>query len=71
MTIRELFDFLATLYENQIHDPNPVPEIKARLIWRDENNAVICEKIVDFGFSSGLYPYLTIEMSNGDSIQSK
>jgi hypothetical protein len=42
---------------------HPTEEIKARLIWRNEEGCVYREEIADLGYSSGLRPLITVEMS--------
>ena len=57
----QLKDLLA--FATNIALDHPTEEIKARLIWRDENGVVCREEIADLGYSSGLRPLITVEMS--------
>lgn len=61
MTIRDLFDTIATLICSK-HQSGDV-HIKAKLIWRGEHNEVTKTQIADFGYSSGLRNELIVEMN--------
>jgi hypothetical protein len=57
----QLKDLLA--FATNIALDHTTEEIKARLIWRNEEGCVYREEIADLGYSSGLRPLITVEMS--------
>lgn len=67
ISIRELLEYVATRYDQKIEDDQP--ELKARLIWRDEHGGISQEKMASFGFCSGLYPHLTVEMNTAQAVK--
>ena len=58
MQLKDLLVFAANMALD-----HPTEEIKARLIWRDENGCVCREEITRLGVSSGLRPYINVEMA--------
>lgn len=61
----QLRDLLA--FATNVALDHPAEEIKARLIWRDENGCVCREEIARLGVSTGLRPLITVEMSTQSS----
>lgn len=61
MTIAKLLQWVSNRYLAKSKKGDD--EIKARLLWRDENNKPVKVKYANFGYNSGLTNLLTIEMS--------
>lgn len=61
MTLNKLLEFVSTLFECK-DESGPV-QIKARLVWRDEDGCIQKVRMAEFGYCSGLRNALTIEMN--------
>lgn len=60
MTIRKLFEFIATLIEGGMAGE----PIRARLVYRRADGVLDREEFAEIGYCSGLSPVLTIEMNS-------
>ena len=63
LNLQKLLEFIAARIDNKRQNEDAGTEIKARLLYRDEDNNIVKVQHASFGFCSGIHNELTVEMN--------